>query len=278
MAAREQPVRTIAAAVDAFLARGDLAASSRRSYAQTLSRLVAWGACAPATWNRHVATARSFVAFCHRRGWLVADVAVGVDRRREPADRTRAIAYAQLARLWRRSDVAVREKALWRLLYETAARASEVLSLDVGDVDLETRRAVVRSKGGDLELLHFQTGSARLLPRLIAGRRSGPVFLTDRRPAPGRAPATVDVCPVTGRARLSYRRAEEIFRTASGGWTLHQLRHSAITHLAEDNVGLALLMAKSRHTSLRSLQRYARPGADAVAALTAVHDRDRRRP
>jgi hypothetical protein len=70
---------------------------------------------------------------------------------------------------------------------------------------------------------------------------------------------------------------EEIFRAASGGWTLHQLRQSAITHLAEDDVGLALLMAKSRHTSLRSLQRYARPGADAVAALTAAHDRDRRR-
>ena len=300
MADREQLVRTIGAAVDAFLARPDLAVSSRRSYAQTLNRLAsdlgaaralatldagaldsavqgAWGGCAPATWNRHVATARSFVAFCRRRDWLAADVAVGVDRRREPADRTRAIPYPQLERLWRRTDVAVREKALWRLLYETAARASEVLSLDVGDVDLENRRAVVRSKGGDLELLHFQTGSARLLPRLIAGRTSGPVFLTDRRPAPGRAPATVDVCPVTGHARLSYRRAEEIFRAASGGWTLHQLRHSAITHLAEDNVGLALLMAKSRHTSLRSLQRYARPSADAVAALTAAHDRDRRR-
>ena len=300
MAATEQPVRTIGAAVDAFLARPDLAVSSRRSYAQTLNRLAsdlgaaralarldagaldsavqdAWGDCAPATWNRHVATARSFVAFCRRRGWLAADVTVGVDRRREPADRTRAIPYAQLERLWRRSDVAVREKALWRLPYETAARASEVLSLDVGDVDLENRRAVVHSKGGDLELLHFQTGSARLLPRLIVGRSSGPVFLTDRRPAPGRAPATVDVCAVTGHARLSYRRAEEIFRAVSGGWTLHQLRHSAITHLAEDNVGLALLMAKSRHTSLRSLQRYARPSADAVAALTAAHDRDRRR-
>jgi integrase len=58
--------------------------------------------------------------------------------RGEPADRTRAISYAQLERLWRPSDLAVREKALWRLLYETAARASEVLSLDVGDVVLET--------------------------------------------------------------------------------------------------------------------------------------------
>jgi hypothetical protein len=33
----------------------------------------------------------------------------------------------------------------------------------------------------------------------------------------------------------------------------HQLRRSAITHLAEADVGLALLMAKSRHASLRSL-------------------------
>ena len=140
-------VRTVGAAIDAFLARSDLAASSRRSYAQTLNRLAAdigadsalalldadaldgamhdaWGACAPATWNRHVATVRSFVAFCRRRGWLAADVTVGVDRRREPAGRTRAIPFAQLERLWRRSDVAVREKALWRLLYGTARGSS----------------------------------------------------------------------------------------------------------------------------------------------------------
>ena len=101
--------------------------------------------------------------------------------------------------------------------------------------------------------------------------------MTDRRPAPGRAPALVDICPFSGRARLSYRRAEELFKAASGGWTLHQLRHSAITHLAEDNIALPMLMAKSRHTSLRSLQKYARPGADAVAALTAAHDPERRR-
>ncbi|MGH2948182.1 MAG: tyrosine-type recombinase/integrase [Solirubrobacteraceae bacterium] len=287
-------------AVDAFLAQPDLAASSRRSYAQTLGRLrdavgadrllerlgareveraavAAWGALAPATWNRHVASLRSFSSFCCRHGWLQEAIADGLERRREPADRTKAIPYAQLERLWRRDDVAVREKALWRLLYETAARAGEVLSLNVEDLDLENKRARVRSKGGDVEWLHLQAGSARLLPRLIAGRSRGPLFLSDRRPAPARAPAAADLCPHTGRARLSYRRAEELFCACSGGWTLHQLRHSAITHMAEANVGLALLMAKSRHTSLRSLQRYARPGPEAVAKLTAEHDPERRR-
>jgi len=36
-------------------------------------------------------------------------------------------------------------------------------------------------------------------------------------------------------------------------------------------------MAKSRHRSLRTLQRYARLGPDAVAALTASRDPGRRR-
>jgi hypothetical protein len=38
-----------------------------------------------------------------------------------------------------------------------------------------------------------------------------------------------------------------------------------------------LLMAKSGHENLRSLQKYARPSADAVAAMTAAHDPARRR-
>jgi integrase len=292
--------RLLGEAAATFLAQPDLAASTRRSYQQTLGRLErelgadqllasltadqltaevtsTWGGRAPATWNRHVATIRSFLGFCRRRRWLVEDLTVDLERRPETADRTKAIPLAELERLWRQEDVGVREKALWRLLYETAARAGEALSINVEDLELDNKRVAVRSTGGDTDWLHFQTGSARLLPRLIAGRTRGPLFLADRAPVPARAPAAVDRCPDTGRARLSYRRAEALFRQASGGWTLHQLRHSALTHLAEQNVSLPLLMAKSRHTSQRSLQRYARPGPEAVAALTAATDPARRR-
>jgi hypothetical protein len=52
------------------------------------------------------------------------------------------------------------------------------------------------------------------------------------------------------------------------GWTRHQLGHSALTHLAEAGVSLPLLMTKTRHQHLRSLQEYAQPGAEAVAAVT----------
>jgi integrase/recombinase XerD len=92
-----------------------------------------------------------------------------------------------------------------------------------------------------------------------------------------RTPAAEDLCPETGRARLPYRRAEEIFVAASKGRGLHDLRRAALTHLGEDNVSLPLLMAKSRHKNLRSLQRYVRPSPEAVAALSAQHDPARRR-
>jgi len=295
--------RTVTDAADAFLARAT-APTTRRSYGQTMNALTAaygdrpldaldgpavaelaadsWGTLAPATWNRHVATLRSFTAFCRRTGRLQVDLCAGLERRPEKTDRTKAVADTSLERLFRREDVPVREKCLWRLLYETAARAQEVLSLNVEDLDLDNKRARTTSKGGDTEWLHFQSGSARLLPRVIAGRQTGPLFLADRRPAPARTPATVDVCPATGRGRLSYERAEYLFkrhsqRISRNGLTLHQLRHSALTTLADANVSLPLLMGKSRHKNLRSLQRYVHPSAEAVAAMTAAHDPARRR-
>jgi integrase len=72
--------------------------------------------------------------------------------------------------LFARRDLPLRERTLWRLLYETAARANELLALNVEDLDLANRRARVHSKGGAVEWVFWQTGSAQLLPRLLTGR------------------------------------------------------------------------------------------------------------
>ena len=42
-----------------------------------------------------------------------------------------------------------------------------------------------------------------------------------------------------------YSTAEELFKTATGGKTLHQLRHSALSHLAETGANIAMMMAIS---------------------------------
>jgi integrase len=140
-------------------------------------------------------------------------------------------------------------------------RAEEVLTLDVEDLDLPNRRARVVSKGGDVEWIMWQTATARLLPRLLAARRTGPVFTTHVRSRS--TPAALDADPA-GYARLSYRRAAELF-TDRTGHTLHQLRHSALTHAAEDGWSTPMLMARSRHKSVASLAKYAKPSPEAVA-------------
>jgi hypothetical protein len=76
-----------------------------------------------------------------------------------------------------------------------------------------------------------------------------------------------DIDPESGRARLSYTHAEALFKAASGGATLHQLGHSALTHDAEDGTSTPLLMARSGHTSIRSLAKYAWVAAEGLPAI-----------
>jgi integrase len=83
--------------------------------------------------------------------------------------------------------------------------------------------------------------------------------------------------PVSGRARLSYRQAAQLFSDAAGGATLHQLRHSALTHAAEDGASTSTLLAFSGHTSVVSLARYARVSPEALGQWQAQRDPARRR-
>jgi integrase len=56
-------------------------------------------------------------------------------------------------------------KTLWRLLYDTAARACKVLALDIEDRDLRNRCAKVRRKGISRRptcMLPRASGSARV--------------------------------------------------------------------------------------------------------------------
>jgi integrase len=107
-----------------------------------------------------------------------------------------------------------------------------------------------------------------------------PCSLPTEPPASPLPPADRDLA--TGRARLSYRRAAECLETATenlpgGPWTLHQLRHSALTHAAEDGANTSTLLAYSGHTSIASLARYTRVSPEALARWQQTRDPATRR-
>ena len=176
-----------------------------------------WGEAKPNTWNTYRIPIQGLVSYCKRREWIAkdADPLSLVDRRRPKQETSRAINFEDLQALWSRRNVPLREKTLWRMLYETAARAGEVLALDVPDLNLRRKEAWIVGKGGDRQRIAWAAGTARNLARYLRGRRVGPVFLTHRRP---RIPMPdQDMCPETGRARLSYDYAARLFKDHSGG-------------------------------------------------------------
>ncbi|MDT0327271.1 DUF6596 domain-containing protein [Nocardiopsis lambiniae] len=214
--------------VRAFLARDDLGEQAARSYGRTLHRLcrslgeglpltdltaervagvfaAAWGGAAARTWNRHRSAVRSFAARMD-----LAGIDAALERRAEPATAPAEIDPGAVRALCEGEGASVRERVLWCLLSESGVPARTALALNVEELDLDDRSAVVEGA-----LVTWRSGTARLLPDLVGDRTRGPLFLSDRRPGPARTPGAEDLCPDTGRRRLSYERAERLFALAS---------------------------------------------------------------
>jgi hypothetical protein len=166
---RERETSTVQAAADAFLSSPRYAnPNTRRGYTGVLDRLLAglgasrplaevsgeelaglleklWGKCAPATWNRNRGAVAAWLSWCTANRLAAPVLPASAERRREHLNATRAVPRPAIDRALSRRDVPLREKTLWRMLDETAARASEVLALNIDDLGLDARRAPVRS-------------------------------------------------------------------------------------------------------------------------------------
>lgn len=143
------------------------------------------GSCVAATWNRNRAAVHAWLSWCTDKArWIAPALPPACERRRQLDDPTRAVDQPVIDTICTRRDVPLRERLLWRMLYETASRATAVLELNVDDLDLDNRRARVQLKGGDTGWITWGRGTAMLLPRYLHGRRAGPLFCSQRRPGP----------------------------------------------------------------------------------------------
>jgi integrase/recombinase XerD len=184
------------------------------------------------TVNRELSALRSAVGWWQDQRWIGRDPTAGLRHLAGPAAPVPPLTSGQVAELFR-ARAALREQAFWRVIYDSACRVEDVLGLDAGRLDLPGGGAPFGRPGHADGWIRWRDGTSQLLRWLLAGRTDGPVFLTERR-APARADPA-DVCPVSRRARMSYRRAAEIFSTvtrpldpAGQGWTLSQLRQAGL--------------------------------------------------
>jgi site-specific recombinase XerD len=117
----ETLARLLAAAVGTAL----VTEAGQQAYAAVMAR---WDDRAPATWNKHLAALRSFAAYAIRQEWITEDPSRHLERRKVTQRGDKAIPLARLEALFTDDRHALRERVLWRLLYDTAARAEEILT------------------------------------------------------------------------------------------------------------------------------------------------------
>lgn len=186
------------------------------------------------TLSRELSILRGAVAWWRAQGWIRGNPARELRSPPLPPAGTPSLSREQVKAIFG-LRASLREQTFWHVLYETAAGVERILALDLDDID-RARMLPWAARAGrhpGQQEIRFGADSTWLLSLLLLGRTSGPVFLTDRRAAA--AIPTRDRCPLTGRGRLSYRRAAEIFTTATrpldpggNGWTLRQLRAAGL--------------------------------------------------
>ena len=101
---------------------------------------------------RKVAAARSFFVFLANEGALSADLTAGLSGPRVARVLPQAVGTKHIARLLeqparRSTPEAKRDRAMLELLYATGVRVSELVSLDLDSVYLESKRPFVRCPG-----------------------------------------------------------------------------------------------------------------------------------
>ena len=220
-----------------------------------------------ATLARRASAARMFTAWAHRRGLIGSDpgVLLGSPRARRElptvlgVDAAAAVLDAVAAAAAdRRDPVDLRDRALLELLYATGIRVSELVGLDLGDLDRLRRVVRVLGKGRKERTVPFGApADAAVHDWLAHGRPHLAV------------PAAGDAVFVGVRGgRLGARAAREIvhtrIRAVPGTPDLgpHGWRHAAATHLLDGGADLRSVQELLGHASLATTQIYTHVSVD----------------
>ncbi|MFD6451993.1 MULTISPECIES: site-specific tyrosine recombinase XerD [unclassified Nocardia] len=148
----------------------------------------------------------------------------------------------------------LRDRALLELLYSTGARISEMVGLDVDDIDAEQRCVVLHGKGG----------KQRLVPIGRPALAAVDAYLVRGRPAlaaSGKGSGGALFLNARG-GRLSRQSAWQVLQTAAEragiGATVspHTLRHSFATHLLDGGADVRVVQELLGHASVTTTQIY----------------------
>lgn len=208
--------------------------------------------------NRKIACLKGYFSWLEQEKLLSANPMTRVRSAKEARALPKVLSPDEINRLLetveerigetRNRELALRDRAIFELFYATGIRLSELVALDVDDVNFDRLTLRVVGKGQKERVVFFNDTAAVALEEYLFGsprsKPGGPIFLNRYG------------------ARISQRGVEKMFTQVLNLSGLdkhaspHTLRHSFATHLLEGGSDLVTIKELLGHESLQTTQVY----------------------
>ena len=156
-----------------------------------------------------------------------------------------------------------RDRAILELFYASGLRLSELVAIDLEDLNLSDRMVRVMGKGGKERLVPFNQSTLTAIKAWMKDRAAIVMTRSSARVSTKRPKAKTDPLFVNHRgSRLTGRSVDRLLRryvaqcSTRMGISPHALRHSFATHLLQRGADLRAIQELLGHARLSTTQRY----------------------
>jgi integrase/recombinase XerC len=222
---------------------------------------------------RKLSAVRTLIRYLRREALVEGDAAALVSAPKRAQTIPAHLSVDEMVRLLEMPDVSTplgrRDRAILELFYASGLRLSELVGLDMEDVNLSGRMVRVLGKGRKERLIPFNTATADALRSWLKDRATAAVPAGSGLRAQGSGPK--DISRKGAKApvflnyrgeRLSARSVDRLVRryvaacSTKFGISPHALRHSFATHLLARGADLRAIQELLGHARLSTTQRY----------------------
>jgi integrase/recombinase XerC len=219
---------------------------------------------------------RGFFNYLARDHGFTSNPCTGVRPPKSPKSLPKALSPDEATRLvsFTQDDpLAMRDRAMFELLYSSGLRLSELTSLSLGDVSFEDATVRVIGKGNKTRVVPVGSHALQALQAwlpvrgLLPPRNDSALFLNQRGDA------------ISARAVQSRLKAWGIKQGLPGHVHPHMLRHSFASHVLQSSGDLRAVQEMLGHASISTTQVYTHLDFQYLAKVyDAAHPRAKRKP
>jgi integrase/recombinase XerC len=214
---------------------------------------------------RRLAALRTFARYLVREELLPNDPTALVGAPRKDRTLPAHLTAPDIERLLQAPDLSTvagrRDVAILELFYASGLRLSELVALDLDDVNAAGRIVRVMGKGDKPRLVPFNQAAARAIRAMLADHAGLPHPRPRTPESRHRRPRSPLFLNLRG-ARLTTRSVDRIVRryvreaAIAQGISPHALRHTFATHLLQAGADLRAIQELLGHARLSTTQRY----------------------